>query len=179
VIIWDCSSVLAKAKPLPEPAAKQLDAWWDSLADAKATSARHAMADLIAHPAAATRLLADRLKPDVAPDPKHVATLIRDLGDANFATRQRATDALVQLGDLALPALRKAQIADPDLETKRRLEVTISKATDVGYRKARAVAVLESIGDPVAARVLETLAKGITESRQTVEARQSLRRLGK
>jgi WD40 repeat protein len=177
VLLWDCARVLADDKPPGDPSAKQLKAWWESLADARALVARQAMAQLVQCPAAATRLLAARLKPASAPDPKQVAALIRDLSDARFATRQRATDALAQLGELALPALNKALAGDPDVEASRRLRQVLSRATNIGYRRCRAVAVLEAIADPAAARVLESLGKGLPASAQTAEALGALRRL--
>ena len=86
---------------------------------------------------------------------------------------------MAQLGELASLALSKAKPADPDLETRRRLEEVISRATTIGYRPHRAVAVLEEIATPAAVRVLESLGKGLPESRQTVEALAALRRLRK
>jgi hypothetical protein len=96
-----------------------------------------------------------------------------------FTTRDIATKTLVQIGESALPVLKKAIAAAPDLETKLRLEHILSKATDIGFRKVRAVAVLEAIGDEGAVRVLEVLAKGIPDSRQTIEAQAALRHLAK
>jgi hypothetical protein len=179
VLIWDCSRAFGDVKPLPEPSAKQLEEWWQSLASEKALAARQAMAQLVRCPMPATQFLGDRLKPATAPDPERVAALIRDLSDSEFATRERATEALAQLGDLASPALSKAKPADPDLETRQRLEEVISRATTIGYRPCRAIAVLEEIATPAAVSVLESLGKGLPESRQTVEAQAALRRLRK
>jgi hypothetical protein len=177
VLVWDCSGALAAVKPLAEPSAKQLSAWWESLADSQALVARQALAELVRRPAAATRLLGDRLKPATAPDPGRVAALVRDLSDPRIATRERATEALAQLGELAAPALSKATPARPRPETRRRLRQALDRAAHLGYRKLRAVAVLEEIGDDNAVRVLRALAKGLPESTQTVEAQVALRRL--
>ena len=87
VLIWDCSRAFADVKPLPEPSAKQLEEWWQSLASPKALVARQAMAQLVRCPKPATQFLGDRLKPATAPDPERVAALIRDLSDSEFATR--------------------------------------------------------------------------------------------
>lgn len=179
VLIWDCSGVLADARPLAEPSAEQLDRLWESLADDQASVARQAMAQLVRSPAAATRLLSDRLKPAATPDSERMAALIRDLSSPRFATRQAATDALIQMGEIALPTVTKALAANPDLETRRRLQHVQSRATHVGYRKLRAVTMLEDIADPSAVRVLESLSKGLPESRQTVDALTALRRLRK
>ncbi len=179
VLIWDCSKALADVKPLPEPSAKQLEEWWQSLASSQALAARQAMAQLVRCPGPAIQLLGDHLKPATAADPERVAALIRDLSDSEFKTRERATDELAQLGELASLTLSKAKPADPDLETKNRLEEVISRATTIGYRRQRAVAVLEEIANPAAVRVLQSLGKGLPESGQTIEALAALRRLSK
>jgi WD40 repeat protein len=177
VLIWDCSRTFAADKPLPQPSQKQLEAWWESLAADNALEARLAMAQLVRCPAPAARLLDARLKPAAAADLEQLAALVRALSNPQFATRQRATDALVQMGDVALPTLNKALAADSDLETRRRLQQMVGKATNIGYRKLRGVAVLEEIADDAAVRALESLGKGLPESRQTKEALISLRRL--
>ena len=87
VLIWDCSRALADVKPLPEPSAKQLEEWWQSLASSQALAARQAMAQLVRCPGPATQLLGDHLKPATAADPERVAALIRDLSDSEFNTR--------------------------------------------------------------------------------------------
>jgi HEAT repeat protein len=54
-----------------------------------------------------------------------VAVLIRQLGDRDFRTREGAARTLQDLGDVALPELRKAQPhADPDV--RRRIAQIIS-----------------------------------------------------
>jgi WD domain, G-beta repeat len=179
VLIWDCSRAFADIKLNLHPLPKELDVWWDLLAAAKANEARKAMAQLVRCPAAATKLLGDRLKPAFAPNPEQLAAFLRDVSSPQFATRDIATKTLVQIGESALPVLKKAIGAAPDLETKLRLEHILSKATDIGFRKVRAVAVLEAIGDEGAMRVLELLAKGIPDSRQTIEAQAALRHLAK
>jgi transposase len=51
-----------------------------------------------------------------------VATLIKQLGDDAFATREAASKELVDIGEPALPALRKAATSSDDLEIRRRAE---------------------------------------------------------
>src|SRR5947209_5382657 len=76
-----------------------------------------------------------------------------------------------------MPTLSKALASGPDEETRRRLQQVVSRATNHGYRKLRAVAVLEEIADDAAVRVLKSLSRGQPESRQTIEAMAALRRL--
>src|SRR5262249_48247286 len=90
VLVWDCSGVIGDVKPLADPSLKQLDEWWTALAEYHAKVARHAMAELVRRPTAATRFLGERVKPATAPDPK-MAALVLDLSSPDFATRERAT----------------------------------------------------------------------------------------
>jgi hypothetical protein len=64
-----------------------------------------------------------------------------------------------------------------DIEARQRLQQVLSRALHIGHGKIRAVAVLEEIADRDAVRILESLSKGLPESRQTVEALAALRRL--
>ncbi len=179
VLIWDCSQTFANEKLLPELSAKELEALWKSLASENALEARQAMARLAGCKAPASGFLGTRLKPATAPDPKHLAALIQDLSSEEYAIRERTSEALAELGELALPAFKKAMVSDPDAEVRSRLKQIVRRAIDHEYRRIRAVAVLEEIADDAAVRALESLEKGLPESRQTVEALISLRCLRK
>jgi hypothetical protein len=89
---------------------------------------------------------------------------------------------LEDLGDLAEPALRQTLANKPTLEVRRRVQAILERLRGPVTRPEvlqalRAVAVLEDIGTPAASRLLEDLAKGAPEARQTREAQASLRRL--
>jgi hypothetical protein len=59
--------------------------------------------------------------PAAAPpsDPGATARLVAQLGSAEYAEREAATEALAAIGEVALPALRKAA-ASPDMEVRMR-----------------------------------------------------------
>jgi HEAT repeat protein len=59
---------------------------------------------------------ASALKPGLA---EEIKTLIRQLGDDNFKTRENASQRLQELGRPAIPALREAA-RDPDAEVRQR-----------------------------------------------------------
>jgi hypothetical protein len=61
------------------------------------------------------------------PSPETVARLVTLLGADDFATRQRATEELVNLGGAVLPALRKAAMGNLELEVKRRIQIAMSQ----------------------------------------------------
>jgi hypothetical protein len=58
-----------------------------------------------------------------------IASLIKQLGDDEFANRQAASAGLEAIGEPALPALRKAADA-PDLETRRRARAVIAAVVE-------------------------------------------------
>jgi RNA polymerase sigma factor (sigma-70 family) len=66
------------------------------------------------------------LKRVSAPTPAEVKKLIAELGDADFAVRQRATKRLIEAGKEVLPALRAALPA-AEVEVQRRLEAIIDR----------------------------------------------------
>jgi hypothetical protein len=61
------------------------------------------------------------------PAPEAVAKLIAQLGAPDFRSRQEASTQLEKLGAPALPALRKAARAKPELEVRRRIERLVSR----------------------------------------------------
>jgi HEAT repeat protein len=69
------------------------------------------------------QFLLDRSSPQ-AGDALRIDQLVRQLGDPNFRTRARASRELIALGQVALPALRRA-LADPDPERAERAKSCI------------------------------------------------------
>jgi hypothetical protein len=63
---------------------------------------------------------------DKKPEKKTAAEiekLVKDLGNANAATREAASKALLEIGEAALPFIAKAMKSDDLLETRRRAEL--------------------------------------------------------
>jgi hypothetical protein len=54
------------------------------------------------------------------PDPKEIAALVKQLGDEDFGTREKAFTTLVSMGASALAGI-KAEENDPDLEVRERV----------------------------------------------------------
>jgi hypothetical protein len=94
--------------------------------------------------------------------------------------REKATQALEELGASAEVGLRRALAARPSPEVTRRLTQLLDKLEGLDrFRVQRGVEVLERIGTREAQRVLEAMAEGIPESRLTGEAKAALARLEK
>jgi hypothetical protein len=119
-----------------------------------------------------------------APDAARVKRLLADLGSERFAVRQRATDELERLAELAEPALRQLLATDPPLEVRQRLQALLKRlewpvSDPEALRGLRALEALERIATAEARQVLTGLAGGAPDARLTREASEALRRLGK
>jgi hypothetical protein len=163
---------------------RERDACWLDLADKDAARAYRAMCQLIAAPADALSLLRPRLKPVEGVDEKRIERWIAGLDADAFALREKATEELRKLGELAEPACRKVLASRPTLEMSRRLQGLLDDITQHQWhptpeilRQLRAIEVLERIETPEARRLLETLASGAAGARLTREAREALRRI--
>jgi hypothetical protein len=163
---------------------EKLRAFWEDLASSSAAEAYDAVCTLAAFPRQVVPLLRKSLAPVPPARPGQVARLLADLGSAQFEARERATEGLERLGELAVPELRRALAKRPDLEVRRRIERILSctdgKAPPPARLAAiRAVEVLEHVGTPEARALLRELGRGAPEARLTQEAKASLDRLKK
>jgi RNA polymerase sigma factor (sigma-70 family) len=165
---------------------RDLERFWADLAADNAARAHRALWTLAATPAKTVPFLKDHLRPVAAVDGKEVQHLIDDLDSEQFATREAASQKLASLGAQAESALRRALEGKPSLEVCRRLERLLADAelaqrnlvhsADV-LRTLRAIRVLDAIGTTEAWKLLQKLAEGAAEARETREAKAALRRL--
>ncbi|MBI3821881.1 MAG: WD40 repeat domain-containing protein [Planctomycetes bacterium] len=181
ILLWKNDVPLAVKPAKAEPSAKQLDAWWEALGNNNAALAHRALAEVVAHPAQAVRLTAERLRPAPPVDVEQIARLIKDLDSADFKTRQQASAAIEKL-ETADMALRHALASNPPLEVRRRLELVLEKVElaplpPARLRSHRAITALQWIDSPAARQTLEKLAEGAPQARQTQEARDALKHL--
>jgi WD40 repeat protein len=180
-LVWDVAGRLRERKPRRlDLTAAELHRLWNEVQGADVAKAHRAMGALAASPEQATRLVKDRLPPVTAADPKRVAALIADLDNDAFAVREKATQALEDLGSSTEGGLRRALAGKPSPEVTRRLKEVLAKLEGMDQlRVQRGVEILERIGTREAQRVLEAMAKGMPESRLTGEAKAALARLEK
>jgi WD40 repeat protein len=186
ILLWDAAGKLRPARDrllsLPE---KELPALWNRLGGDDAGQAYLAMWRLVRAPAQAVPFLGRTLQPAPPPDAeqeKRIARLLGELDSPQFPVRQKAMRELQQLGELAVPALKKARGGPLPLETRRRIDELLSPFEDPiaagpALQRVRAVEVLEYISTAQARQVLEGLARGAPESRLTQEAQAALQRL--
>jgi WD40 repeat protein len=173
---------LADLHPARAPAtltAKEAESLWQDLASADAGVAYRAIWALASAPERSVALLKDRAEPTAHVDEKQVEALIKELDSDRFTVRERATKGLEALGEAAESVMQKTLKGNPALEVRRRLENLLEKLP-IGPKQLqmlRATETLEQIGSADARRVLEHLAKGMPDTRLTIEAQASLERL--
>jgi hypothetical protein len=180
--VWDIGAPARQAgTPLT---AEQLDACWKDLSG-DGVPAYRALWALAGVPKQSLPLLSKHLKPaaDLGPEQKQRAErLVRDLDHRRFGTREAAGRELAQMGEAAIPLLKKALEGQPSLDLQRRVTTLLDVLTGATpspemVQALRAVEVLEHIGTTDACELLEKLANGLAGARLTDEAKASLARL--
>jgi WD40 repeat protein len=162
---------------------KALDELWTELASIDSANAYRAIKALLAARQQAASFLKERLHAAPAGDTKRIGQLIADLDKESYAIRERAGQALLEIGEPAEPALRTALAGKPSAEVRRRAEAILAQLDPAGspsrLRALRTVEALEYIGTPAAQEVMKTVSQGAPEARLTQEAKASLERLAK
>jgi hypothetical protein len=179
----DAQAYLWSLRPLAAATDKPaLDSLWTALAGEPKQAYRAIWQLSDAEGAAA--FLRGKIPPVESVADERLRKLIADLDSNQFATRQAASNALTELGELAVPALLEALASEPTLEPRRRLESLIERAetrtlTAGELRIQRAIAALEMQGTAAARQVLKGLAAGAPGALPTTAAQAALRRLGR
>ena len=154
---------------------------WRDLASDDGAAAFKAVRTLADSPAETVKWLAATLKAADPVDAKQLESHLRDLDNAKFAERDRATRSVEVLGDRAIPALEQFLAGTPTPEARRRAEQILEKARYVAdhdrMRQARTLEVLERIGGDDAVKLLERLANGNSDAVLTRDAKSTLQRL--
>ena len=178
-LIWDMNRPGKVGSTPKNLTAEALAKLWKKLAG-PADSADDALWALAAVPEDTVPFLKKCLQPVPGPDRPRIQQLIADLGSNTFSDRQKAFHELGRMGDLAQQQLTKALAEKKDLEVRQRIGRLLEKLLTLPaerLRELRAVAVLERIGTPSARAVLEALAHGAPEARQTKDAQSVLQLL--
>jgi RNA polymerase sigma factor (sigma-70 family) len=182
-LLWDVTGRKFTLPPAPARlSAPELAGRWAALAGEDARQAYRAIWTFVDYPEQSLPFLGERLRAAPLPDGPRIARLITDLDDSRFAVREKATQELERLGEVAKPALRKAREEKPPVEVARRIDLLLDKLgvpTGERLRQLRAVEILEHVGTSEARRLLEVLAAGVPAADLTQEAKASLERLAR
>jgi hypothetical protein len=128
-------------------------------------------------------LLRKRLRAAPAIAPERIQALIADLDHMEFTQREKASRELKKLevaAELALQAIRERP---PSAKVRRRVEAILASPPPwppqdaEALRRTRAVQMLERIGSPAAALVLDAVAGGAPAARETRLAEAAGKRL--
>jgi WD40 repeat protein len=159
-LIWD----LVPAGENAGASTDKLERLWEQLNGDDAKAAFRAARALAGAPDQTVGLFKDRLKPLPEPDPKRIPRLLRDLDAKEFVVRQAAFKELNNLGPPVTPALGKALEGRMSPEARTSIERLLCEieqhAPPAEAAQLRAIQVLEWIGTPAAAALLEPLARG-------------------
>lgn len=185
-LIFDVGGMARDAKAEPANVGDAfLEALWHDLTSEDAKKAYEALQSFSNAKQTAT-FLQERVKAIPAPDPTRVAKLIADLeGEKPFTVRQRATEELEKLGELAADALKKVLDDKPGLEMQMRIErllerlVTGQAPPAEQLRAMRALELLETLNTPEARATVQTVSKGAAGARLTKDAHATLNRMAK
>lgn len=183
-LVWDILGGNDVHGQAPAGSPKALQAVWDSLASEDAAEAFRSVRLLVRVPEHSVPLLKQKLRPVTPVPEEQIVRLIRELDGEDFAVRERATEQLERLADLAEPALRKALDGKPSAELRHRVGrlLDLLKKLDSSparLREKRALQALEYMATPEARQLLEQLGTGAPGARLTLEAKASLERLAK
>lgn len=182
LLVWDVTSFLPPKPKGPELSSERLESLWKDLGSRSVSQAYSAYWILVHDPEASIGFLKESLRR--APQPPDAAMIerwIADLDSSKYVVRDKAYNALAELGGLAVPALRDALAGKPSLEMRLRIERLLAR--DRGalptymLRPLRALGVLESIGTPDARQVLATVAREAPAGRLKDEAEAALKRV--
>jgi hypothetical protein len=180
--VWDLGKAFA-----PEPARnftpQQREKSWQQLGVGNGLEVYRALATLAAEPAEAVKFLDDKWRRLDRVIPASFPKLLADLESPQFATRDRATRALRDLGVLAVPPL--AAYAPKNLEASQRGQDILKKikadeeagkaavAPDL-LRLLRTVTLLSRINTPQARQSLEAMIRQWPDSWLADEAQKAL-----
>jgi len=122
------------------------------------------------------------LKPAAVIDAEKIAGWVRQLDSDEFDQREKASQALADLGTAVETKLREALEKTRSLEVRGRLERILEgqEGQEGEHRRlGHALEILEMIHTPAARGLLVDLAKRASDSRLAREARMALDRLEK
>jgi WD40 repeat protein len=181
ILLWDVTTPQAAPAPWNQAEAPGL---WADLTNPDAAKGVAAVARFLDHPAEALAFLKEHLKPAAAPPAEQVKSLIADLANPTFKTREAAEKRLHEFGEQIEGSLQDALKANPTPEARNRIKALREALAPTNVpqpealRSIRAVWVLERIGTPEAKKFLEELTKGLEFARLTKDAKAALVRLG-
>jgi hypothetical protein len=180
IAVWPLRSILAPERMHAWPLrSEDLPVLWERLADPNPAVAYRAAVTLASDPERSVPFLSERLPPAQRVEPERLRRLIGQLGDEDFAVRERATEELTKLMPSVEGSLRRAREDVSDLEVRTRLgRLLAAEQGGEMMRRQRIIMALEHAEATPAREMLRRLAAGAPGAALTDEAAAALRRLG-
>jgi len=181
-LVWDVTKLCTKLPNSSGSAASaaQIESWWNDLASPEPGTVVRAIWSLAYRPDQALAIIREKSRPVLRPKPEDIERWIKDLGDARFAVREKATQQLAALGDAVRPALTDALKTASSIEARARIsrliETTSGRYSPAQLQLLRTVEVLEKIGGTRAREQLESLAHRTTDDELRIEMMHVLKR---
>jgi len=174
----DANAYLWSLRPKGMPNSKPpMDTQWSDLAAHSAAKA-YRTAWAMSEDENAVRFLGQTITAVKPVERAHFEKLIADLNADQFPVREAASKTLLELRDLALPAIEKARKSKLSTETEQRLAAIIkADLTPSEIRLTRAIQVLELADTKASRQILGTWSEGTPGARLTEDARTALARL--
>jgi len=185
-LVWDLSTLADDLLSHTEPLDERLAQLWHALEDPDARRGQAAVWALVRPDADAVALLSQHLEPEISPaiDEQELATMLRELEDDNYATRERAMKKFSALGAAAVPHLEAVLREAPSLELRSRITRLIREQEESLFKIdvnelviLRAIQVLEQIATKPARQLLEELTTGDAGRLATTASQEALRRI--
>jgi WD40 repeat protein len=173
VLVWDVAGLTADRAAQSQKALAHL--WDDLAADVPRAYAAACLGAAAGN--AAVKVLEGKLKPIPAVDREKFNDWVRQLDSEQFADRERASQALADLGLAAEPLLRQTANTTTSAEVRARVKRLLAPLGPAGRRSAFALEMLEMIGSSKARRLLAHIATGWADAPLTREAAAALKRL--
>jgi dipeptidyl aminopeptidase/acylaminoacyl peptidase len=185
LLLWNVTTrqLTHKGPPL-ELTAQEMTALWTDLAGPDAATVDAAWRKLGAAGDNAVPFVGRQIRLFAAPavDVKSIDKLLADLDAGPFATRERATQALLAAGELAADPLERWLKEPPSLEAARRGKLVLGKllepvATRERLRVLEAIELLAQVRSARAIALLQEIERDALIPQIRTEARQALQRV--
>ena len=176
---WDVGFDSTKRTPLAADRSMKI---WEALADPDGTKAYEAMVQFAADPEAFLTVAQTELKPaPEGPSAADLAPIFANLDSKAFAAREAASAKLDKLGESAIALVRARLETETSAEARDRLLRFLAKhdapeSSPERLRHARAVELLEHLGNADAKALLTKLSRG-GASHLTADAIGAMRRI--
>ncbi len=186
IVLWEVSQATLGGTADEPLTPERLIQVWEDLTHADARVARKAMYALGAEPAVSLPFIETKLRELLnTSEASQIAQLIQQLDDQEYMVRERATQTLQQMLEVAADALKKELRRTLSAEVRFRIRLILGSGGKTGprysqaevYRFKRVVQVLESIASEPARQLLQTMANDIPSAEIQDDARRALARL--